>query len=767
MRSNTVRRPSACRSARCALLAFSLFLVVPRAATAASPAHIAGTVRDAETGAPVASATVYLPGLARRIHTDDAGHYRLEAAPGPQRVLVSRMGFASTEFEAIVPDSGTLEIHVELRREPVPMPPIEVHGNVPLRSLSAPIGVANADRAITRDALNHDPRLVEPDYLRAMSGGDVVIDPENPSGLYVRGGASDQVGYVVDGIPVFNPYHSSGTFSAWNPDAISQVDLLASAASPDAPDALSGTVSARTRNPGSQTHTRGSVSATQVRATVDGPVGRTRTGYLFSVTSAFPGLMFHNSETSHLQGNNLDLLGKTQSPLAGGQLRLLGYLSHNHVDAATTGDGASPGPLRNTFGWDSRSVGLQWTRDLGSTSLTMRSWYARGEVDAAWTGSDSLAHVDSNRDEAGGVAMLAIPMAGGRTNLGCRVQQLGSNYAYRPAAGDAYVAGASTPLTTVFVEHDRPLHRTVLLSVSLADALAREADYLSPTAQLQWTPAASLTFTGTAARRYQFGQSLRNPESVISNIFPAEMYLIAGPDGAPVAASTIGILAMQTRPAAWLRFGLQSYARDFSGLALVAPDSDDPFATSGFVEGTGHSYGFSANVGANGRRLAFVADYGYQNVRLQYPGGGYVPGYGTVHSVEAGVNYMPAPGYSIRLGYQGMLGRTASSALGDLEYESVNLLDEGGEFGGSPVIGPGGPGGTTLPGYHRLDLGFRKSWLTRIAGHDGMLAAFGTVSNLMARSNVLTYAVDPATGARAPVEMRPLSPLVVGIDWQF
>jgi hypothetical protein len=48
-----------------------------------------------------------------------------------------------------------------------------------------------------------------------------------------------------------------------------------------------------------------------------------------------------------------------------------------------------------------------------------------------------------------------------------------------------------------------------------------------------------------------------------------------------------------------------------------------------------------------------------------------------------------------------------------------------------------------------------------------MVEFFGTVTNLFGRKNVLTYARNPATGEAAAVEMRPLAPLVVGIDWQL
>jgi hypothetical protein len=76
-------------------------------------------------------------------------------------------------------------------------------------------------------------------------------------------------------------------------------------------------------------------------------------------------------------------------------------------------------------------------------------------------------------------------------------------------------------------------------------------------------------------------------------------------------------------------------------------------------------------------------------------------------------------------------------------------------------------GATRLPAYYRLDLGVRRQWNVRIGEREGRLAVFGTATNLLARKNVLTVSVDPATGERGEIEMMPPSPLVVGIDWRF
>jgi len=44
---------------------------------------------------------------------------------------------------------------------------------------------------------------------------------------------------------------------------------------------------------------------------------------------------------------------------------------------------------------------------------------------------------------------------------------------------------------------------------------------------------------------------------------------------------------------------------------------------------------------------------------------------------------------------------------------------------------------------------------------------FGTVTNVLDRRNVLTLARDQRTGDAAAIGMRPMAPLVVGLDWRF
>jgi len=733
---------------------------------------ISGTVSDGETGAPLPGAVVFLPDLGRGNISDSSGRYGLVGiTAGSWRLEARRAGYAPRAFQVLVPHDGTLAINIVLRPAPVILQAIEVRATAPAEGDGNIDHPSLPDRRLNLADLRRHPLLPEPDALLATAGGDIGQSPESPSGLSIRGGLSDQVGYTVDGIPVLNPYHSGGSFTAWNPDALSQLDLFTTSPPPEVPEALSGVVSARTREPGSRPRGRGSLSTTQIRVTVDGPLNRRGAGYLLSLRSVFPGLLAHEEEPSYLNGSAGDWLAKVESPLVGGRLRLLGFGNGNEMGAAASVPGGAGVPApRNALEWNSRSLGAEWTRRDGNRLLRLRSWSALGDAGAVWHGSDSSQYrLASSRRDVGAVASVSLVTGTAGTTVGFRVEHSRTAYRLESVTGDAPSMGlhAGRPAWAAFLAHRRFIAARSEVELTAVGSAAAGGVHLSPGAWLHWRPASTTVVSGGYSRRHQFAQSLRNPESVVSNIFPAELHLSAGDAGVPVARSDLWVIALDYRPTAELNLAVRAYARNFDGLALVAPRTPHPFATGEFTQGGGRAAGATIEAAATRPGYRLLASYGFQRVRLEYGDSSYVPAYGATHAIHAGVTVLPQPGSTIRLGLTGVLGRRTSAVEDPFEWEGCNLGDRGCEFVGGRSQPTEPPGSTRLPAYLRLDLGLRQHWPIRIAGKEGLLAVFGTVTNLMNRRNVLTVAVDPTSGIRRRVEMRPRSPLVVGIDWEF
>jgi Carboxypeptidase regulatory-like domain/TonB-dependent Receptor Plug Domain len=745
------------------LLAAKLLLLVQ-----ASSPSIAGVVRDGETGAPLADAVVALPDLERSVLSDSAGRYGFTGVPpGPQHLSVRRIGYSPRTLHALVPAQGSLRIDLSLDPVPLRLPHIVVRSRLPLRGLEDGDSTPIPDRSVSIAELRTDPLLAEPDGLLGLTGGEVSASLETPSGIHVRGGASDQTRYVLDGIPVFSPYHAAGLFTAWNPDALERLEISSASPTAGLGDALSGTVTATTRSPGTVVRVQGGFSTTHARMAVDGPIGGNGAGYLVSFRSGFPGLIAPDDEQSYLSGETQDLLVKSQVPVMRGNLQVLFYDSRNSIGTAVAVEPAAPDPRRNGFEWASRSFGAQWSGSMGRRLLRVRTWTASGDAEATWIGGVPLT-LESEREDHGLLATLEWRESRSVTSSGVRLERSRTDYRARPLgdSSSSFDLKAQTPVGSIFLQHRRALGRATMGNLALSAASAAGGLHLDAQGLFRWQLSAPLVVSASYGRTHQFSQSLRNPESVVGNIFPPDLYVGAEAAGIPVARNQRGVIAADYRPVSALRLGTQVYLSRSDGLLLVAPSTGEPFATGGYTTGSATAPGFSFDAVVSGSRYGLLARYGWQRVRLEHADSGYTPVHGAGHRLELGAILFPSATSSIRIGFTGAAGRRATGVTGAFEWEACNLLDRGCEFGGSPQA-TGTLGGTRLPAYLRLDLGVRKHWHFDLAGKDMMLALYGTLTNLLGRTNVLTFATDPATGRRTAIDMRPRAPLVLGMDWRF
>lgn len=736
-------------------------------------AAIVGSVLDAETGRPLVGAVVALPDLSRATATDSVGRYRLLQAPaGPNHVTIRMVGYSHRSLHALVPREGELEINVRLSPDPIRLETVDVRAAIVIRGRDVGDTTSSYDREISMAAVANHPMLAEPEVFQALSGGEVAVAPESPSGVHIRGGASDQTAYLIDGIPVFNPHHTAGLSSAWNPDVLTRLRLSSWTPSPSYPHALSGTIEAVTRPPGDRHRALGSVSNTQARLTFDGPLGASGAGYALSARSGLHDAFAPREETSYLRSGTSDWMARLETPGGGGRLRFLGYGNDNETrSAATAVAAATPGAVTqpNAFEWYSRSLGAEWTRAFSGASLRVLGWSATGDANSTWKARTGRIDLAAGREDEG----LLVGIEGRTSRMvnaaELRIEQSRTTYRIDSDSTGQTLFGLSarTPVATALVRSAIELRPS--LSIDLGSSLALTGDdlHLAPNAQLRWDVSSRLAFTGSVARTHQFTQSLRNTESVVGTVFPVDLYIGAGAAGVPVARGDQGVIAADYRPLPGLRVAAQGYARASDQLLLVAPREGGPFTTGGFVIGSGTSRGASVDVSMTSARLAVVASYGVQRVRYDYGDSSYVPDHGTTHLLEGGLIVFPNATSSIRLGVSTALGRRTTTFPGVLEWESFNLLDRGSEFAGSPDYDGEALGGTPLPAYFRVDLGVRKHWHIDVGGREALVAVFGTVTNVLGRQNLLTYARNPDTGKLVGIEMRPAGPLVVGLDWRF
>ena len=211
------------------------------------PAHVIGYVFAANGTSPIPDAHVALTNLAAgitiRTVTDQRGQYILRGvSPGNYRFDVRRIGFRPTQLVLDVVDAKPVHLSIALDLHPVLLSPLAITARTVLspEALSEQRTIERVRDIKARQSryLSHDVREVtahEVTEAMTLGDGDVLRALQTIPGiatksdwtaeLWTRGGRWDQTRVYFDGVPVFNPLHTFGMFSAISAEAIERVRI--------------------------------------------------------------------------------------------------------------------------------------------------------------------------------------------------------------------------------------------------------------------------------------------------------------------------------------------------------------------------------------------------------------------------------------------------------------------------------------------------------------------------------------------------------------
>ena len=195
----------------------------------AQPGTVQGRIRG-EEGSAVYGATVRL--LAGTItigaaDTDRLGSFRLASVPaGTYQLLVQALGYGE-QTEVLTLGAGqTLEYDFRLVRQAIEVEGISVEAvRSRARIRFEELGGATV-REIKLSDLKQLPGVVEADPIRAIQVlPGVVSTTDFSASFHVRGGSADQNLILLDGVPIFSPFHLGGFFSVFNADMLDRAEL--------------------------------------------------------------------------------------------------------------------------------------------------------------------------------------------------------------------------------------------------------------------------------------------------------------------------------------------------------------------------------------------------------------------------------------------------------------------------------------------------------------------------------------------------------------
>jgi hypothetical protein len=186
--------------------------------------RLTGTITDATNGERIPYATVNLQDFSRGVSSDANGYFIFERVPSDTVTLVVQYIGYQTAAVRLTPAAGDAPLAIELEPQPHTIAEVFITGRKDDKALQQSTG--EHKMKMSPVALKLLPNVGETDIMRGfqlMPG--VSASNENSSGMYVRGGTPDQNLILYDGFTVYYVDHLHGFYSAFNANAVKDVQL--------------------------------------------------------------------------------------------------------------------------------------------------------------------------------------------------------------------------------------------------------------------------------------------------------------------------------------------------------------------------------------------------------------------------------------------------------------------------------------------------------------------------------------------------------------
>ncbi|MFO7524835.1 MAG: TonB-dependent receptor [Ignavibacteriaceae bacterium] len=317
--------------------------------------RLRGIVTDSTSGEALAFCNIFIRELNTGTSTNDRGLYLINAIPANKQytVTVSYVGFKTQEFEVFIKPDQLTNADVKLVPLSIELQTIEKIGDKIIEKNSIDLGLER----ISIKQLEIMPKGVETDVMRSLqylpgvrSTGDV------SARYYVRGGTSDQNLVLLNGVAIYNPFHSLGLFSVVDPEIINSVEFYKGGFSSEYGGRLSSVLSILSKDGNKNRFGfKGSSSLLTAKAMLEGPLPN--------------GSFFISGRKSHSNDILKKFLNDKVVPVdfydmafkanysskdffGNAKFSLFGFLSG---DDLTYDD-----PNRESFNWENNIIGFEW-----------------------------------------------------------------------------------------------------------------------------------------------------------------------------------------------------------------------------------------------------------------------------------------------------------------------------------------------------------------------------------------------------------------------
>ncbi len=352
-----------------------------------------GNVFDADTGEPIIYCNLQLQGTNLGVTTDFDGFFSLTNIPvGDYQLVATYIGYDS------------LSVAVNIKENQIDYQRINIQPNsVQLSTVDVSARKEKARSEVQVSALTVTPQQITSlpsiggqadiaQYLPVLPG--IIFTGDQGGQLYIRGGSPIQNKILLDGMTIYNPFHSLGFFSVFETETIRSVDVLTGGFNAEHGGRVSAVVDIKTRE-GNKKRFGGSVSANpfQGKVLLEGPLVKLNeekgnslsflvTGKHSYIDKTSPNLYPYAVENDSLglPFNFTDLYGKLSFVGSNGsKINLFGFNFKDRVNFEGLAD----------LDWNTVGAGLQFKLIPNNSSSIINGNFSFSDYDIGLVESDN------------------------------------------------------------------------------------------------------------------------------------------------------------------------------------------------------------------------------------------------------------------------------------------------------------------------------------------------------------------------------------------
>jgi len=351
----------------------------------AQEASVKGVVFEEASGEPAILANTYLKGTNYGASTDVNGYFLIsKIPPGSYTLVVTYLGY-DTIREQIKLDANQVETkQFYLKESSVKLETVEISADRQEQRTETTTSVVKITPQEIKQIPSVGGQADFAQYLQVVPG--VIFTGDQGGQFYVRGGSPIQNKVMLDGMVIYNPFHSLGLFSVFETDLIRTADVYTGGYNANYGGRISSVMDI-TYKDGNKKRYSGAVGASTfgARAVLEGPIVKQKapdkgsSSFILSFKNSYlaeSSKIFYNYiDEDGLPFNFMDIYGKISINAANGsKISFFGFDFNDRV----------PGYKSIAdFGWSSYGGGTNFVVIPGKSAVLIEGTIAYSEYKTA------------------------------------------------------------------------------------------------------------------------------------------------------------------------------------------------------------------------------------------------------------------------------------------------------------------------------------------------------------------------------------------------